>query len=225
MYCTAGLEFNKMNNFILAMLWIIWCAIHSGMISVKATEYLKRRCGSSFRFYRLVFNLVAIATIIPVILYGRSMQGHVIFRWEGFIIAFQVLLLIITALLFLAGTRHYDMLQFLGIRQIRTGTSHTVLTETGKLDTRGILGITRHPWYLATIMLVWARGLDVSALITNVILTIYLIVGTGLEERKLLMEYGEDYRKYQKKVSMLIPFKYVKSRIHRLLGHRPIERS
>ncbi len=138
-------------------------------------------------------------------------------------IVFQVLLLIISALLLFAGTRHYDMLQFLGVRQIRTGTSHSVLTETGTLDTGGILGITRHPWYLATIMLMWARGLDVSALITNIILTIYLIVGTVLEERKLLMEYGEDYRGYQKEVSMLIPFKYVKSRIHRLLGHRPVE--
>jgi uncharacterized membrane protein len=109
-------------------------------------------------------------------------------------IVFQVLLLIIAALLLFAGTRHYN-----------------------------ILGITRHPWYLATIMLIWARGLDVSVLITNIILTIYLIVGTVLEERKLLVEYGEDYRGYQKKVSMLIPFKYVKTRIRRLLGQRPVE--
>jgi len=130
-------------------------------------------------------------------------------------IVFQVLLLTIAVLLFFAGARHYDMLQFLGLRQIRTGTSHSALTETGTLNTTGVLGITRHPWYLATIMLIWARGLDVSTLITNIILTLYLIVGTALEERKLLIEYGEDYRRYQQKVSMLIPFKYLKSRIQR----------
>jgi protein-S-isoprenylcysteine O-methyltransferase Ste14 len=185
------------------------------MISLRATEYLQRRFGSHFRFYRLVFNLVAIATIIPVILYGQSLQGRVLFHWEGFMIVFQVLLLAAAVLLFFAGAKHYDMLQFLGLRQIRTGTAHSVLTETGKLVTTGILGMTRHPWYLATIMLVWARGLDVAALITNGILTIYLIVGTVLEERKLIIEYGEDYRKYQKKVSMLIPFKYVRSRMRR----------
>ena len=204
-----------MNYFVLALLWIIWCAIHSGMVSVTATEYLKRRFGSHFRFYRLVFNLVAIATIIPVILYGQSIQGHVVFRWEGFMIVFQVLLLTIAVLLFFAGGRHYDMLQFLGLRQIRTGTSHSALTETGTLNTTGILSITRHPWYLATIILIWARGLDVPTLVTNIILTLYLIVGTALEERKLLIEYGEDYRRYQQKVSMLIPFKYLKSRIQR----------
>lgn len=204
-----------MNYFVLAVLWIIWCVIHSGMISVTATEYLKQWTGSHFRFYRLVFNLVAIATLIPIILYAQSIQGHVVFRWEGFMIVFQVLLVTIAALLFFAGSRHYDMLQFLGLRQIRRGTSHSVLTETGKLDTTGILGITRHPWYLATIMLIWARALDISTLIANIILSIYLIVGTVLEERKLLIEYGEDYRRYQKKVSMVIPFKYLKSKIQR----------
>ena len=202
-----------MNYFVLAVLWIIWCAIHSGMISVTVTEYLKRRFGGHFRFYRLVFNLLAIVTIVPVILYGQSIQGPLVFRWEGSMIVFQVLLLTIAVLLFFAGARHYDMLQFLGLRQIRTGSSHSALTETGKLDTAGILGITRHPWYLGTIMLIWARGLDVSTLITNIILTIYLIVGTVLEERKLLIEYGEDYRKYQKQVSMFIPYKWLKSKI------------
>lgn len=204
-----------MSYFVLAVSWIIWCGVHSGMISATVTDYLKSRFGSRFRFYRLVYNLVAIATIIPVILYGQSLQGNAIFRWEGLMILVQVPWLIIAVLLFLAGARRYDMLQFVGLRQIRTETSHSVLTETGKLDTRGILGITRHPWYLATIMLIWARTLDISALITNIILTIYLIVGTVLEEGKLLREYGEDYREYQEKVSMLFPFKYVRSRIQR----------
>lgn len=204
-----------MNHFVLAVLWIVWCAIHSGMISVRATKYLKRRLGGQFRFYRLVFNLVAIVTLIPVILYSQSIQGPPVFRWEGFMIVFQVLLLTIGVLLFFAGAKHYDMLQFLGLHQIRTATSHSVLTETGTLDTTGILGITRHPWYLATILFIWARGLDASVLITNIILTIYLVVGTILEERKLLIDFGEDYRRYQKKVSMLIPFKYLKSKIQR----------
>jgi protein-S-isoprenylcysteine O-methyltransferase Ste14 len=57
------------------------------------------------------------------------------------------------------------------------------------------------------------RSLDVSTLVTNTVLTIYLIVGTVLEERKLLMEYSEEYRRYQNKVSMLVPFKYLKGMI------------
>ena len=46
-------------------------------------------------------------------------------------------------------------------------------------------------------------------------LTIYLIIGTLLEEVRLKREFGEEYAAYQKKVSMLIPWKWV---VRRLLG-------
>jgi protein-S-isoprenylcysteine O-methyltransferase Ste14 len=195
------------------MFWTIWCAIHSGMISVTATEFFKRRLSAHYRFYRLFFYLVAVATIIPVILYAQSIESHVLFRWEGFLIVFQVLLLALAGLLFFAGARHYDMLQFLGFRQMMTGTSHGALTESGQLSTSGILGVTRHPWYLATVMLIWAdyRSFTTSTLVTNVVLTVYRVVGTILEERKLLIEIGEEYREYQKKVSMLFPFKWLRA--------------
>jgi protein-S-isoprenylcysteine O-methyltransferase Ste14 len=185
------------------------------MISVTATEYLKHRFGDRFRFYRLVFNLVALVTLIPVVVYGESIRGQVVFRWEGLMVIFQMLVLATSVLLFVAGARHYDRLQFLGLRQIRTGASPSVLTETGRLDMTGILGITRHPWYLGGILFMWVayRSLDVSTLVTNIVLTIYLIVGTVLEERKLLMEYSEEYRRYQNRVSMLVPFKYLKGMI------------
>ncbi len=186
----------------------MWCAIHSGMICLKVTEYLKLRLGTYFRFYRLIYNLVAIVTIIPVISFGDSIEGSLIFQWEGYLLILQILLLAISIFLFIAGAKHYDIFQFLGIRQIWTGKSHSVITKGGELKTDGILSVTRHPWYLAAILLIWSREFDLSVLITNIILTLYLIIGTLLEEQKLFYEYGESYRKYQKKVSMLIPFKY-----------------
>ena len=196
-----------MEYLFLAVLWIIWCVIHSGMISLTATDLAKRWLGPHYRFYRLGFNLLATATIIPVVLYARSLDGHVLFRWDGLFVGVQVLLLAISGLLFIAGARHYDMLQFLGIRQIRTGNAHNALTESGHLDTTGILSLTRHPWYMGGILVVWTayRSMDIASLVTNVILTTYLIVGTILEERKLVVEFGEDYREYQKRVPMLVP--------------------
>jgi len=196
---------------MLAVLWVLWCALHSGMISVTATGYLKRWLGRQFRIYRLIFNLVALTTVIPVMVYEQWLRGPLLFRWEGFLILFQVILLISALLLFLAGARHYDLLQFLGFRQIKTGSSHNALTETGELDTTGVLDITRHPWYLGGILIIWTRDVDTSALVSNIILTLYFIVGTVLEERKLLIEYGDDYRRYQERVSMLIPIKWLLS--------------
>jgi len=146
------------------------------------------------------------------------MQTQVIFSWNGYGRIGQVILLGIAGVLFFLGGRHYDARQVLGITQIREGTANKVITDTGELDTSGILGITRHPWYLATILFIWARQLDVSAILVNVILTSYLIVGTYLEEKKIIGEFGEKYLTYQKSVSMLIPYKWLKAKIMNLQG-------
>jgi protein-S-isoprenylcysteine O-methyltransferase Ste14 len=124
-----------------------------------------------------------------------------------------VILLGIAVLLFFLGGRHYDAGQFLGTKQISQGTSNKAMSETGELDTSGVRGITRHPWYLAAILFIWARQLDISAILANVILTSYLIVGTCLEEKKLIREFGGKYLAYQKRVSMLIPYKWLKSKL------------
>ena len=204
------------NYLILSLLVLAWCVLHSAMISVSVTEYLKKRLGPKFRFYRLLYNLIAILTLIPVALFAYSIPPQVIFYWNGYMRIGQVILLGLAVLLFFLGGRHYDARQFLGIKQIREGTANKLLTDTGELDTSGILSITRHPWYLAAILFIWARQLDVTAIFVNVILTAYLIVGTYLEERKLIGEFGEKYLAYQKRVSMLIPYKWLISKLMNL---------
>ncbi len=62
-------------------------------------------------------------------------------------------------------------------------------------------------------LLIWAGQMDVSTIIVNIILTAYLVIGTLLEERKLVREFGEEYRAYQKRVSMFIPFLWLRSKI------------
>ena len=202
---------NYTKFIILSLLVIAWCILHSAMISVSVTEYFKKRLGSKFRFYRLFFNLIAILTLIPVALFASSIRTQAIFHWNGYMRIGQLVVLVIAVLLFFLGGRHYDVRQVLGFKQIKDRTLNQAITDTGELDTSGVLGITRHPWYLATILLIWARQLDVSVIIVNVILTFYLIIGTYLEERKLVREFGEKYLIYRQKVSMLIPFKWLQS--------------
>ena len=202
-----------MKYLLLALVWIAWCTLHSGMISLTVTGIAKRRLGTHYRVWRLLFNLVAVATLVPVVLYERSLDGTPLFCWDGPFWILRMILLVIAGGLFLAGIRHYDMLQCAGIRQIRTGNSHAVLAETGRIDTSGVLGLTRHPWYLAAIIVVWTRrpALTSAGLIAGMILTVYLLIGTILEERKLLAEVGQEYRDYRKRVSMLLPLKWLKA--------------
>jgi protein-S-isoprenylcysteine O-methyltransferase Ste14 len=202
-----------MEYVMLGLLWTSWCVVHSALVSITVTDYLKSRLGNHFRFYRLFYNGFSVLTLIPVATYSYAVQSDPVFVWGGYFRAFQVFLFIVAIYLFFAGMTHYDPLQFLGIRQVKQRSISEGMTKTGKLNATGILGTIRHPWYVGAIAFIWARQLDVSAIIVNIILTAHLIIGTYLEERKLIAEFGDEYRAYQKEVPMFIPYKWLKSKI------------
>lgn len=201
-----------MRYLLLSVLVIGWCALHSAMISVSVTAYLHKRLGPTFRFYRLFFNTVAALTLIPVVLYASAARTELLFDWEGYLRIPQVLLLGTAALLFFLGARRYDAGQLLGFKQLRAGISARGIAAAGELDTSGVLSVVRHPWYLGALLLIWARPLDISTILVNALLTAYLLVGSHLEERKLAREFGAQYRAYQQRVSMLIPYKWLKAK-------------
>ena len=194
-----------MKYVVLAVGWIIWCSLHSLLISRTVVTALKNRFGDSYRYYRLFFNLVSVLTLIPILLYSSTVHSEPFFTWSGAWRPVQLLLALGALALFYGGGKHYDLAQFLGTRQIAEHESKKGLTETGGLNTSGILGVVRHPWYSGGILIIWARPIDTAVLATNLVLTSYFIIGAILEERKLVAEFGEEYREYQEAVPMLIP--------------------
>jgi len=197
----------------LAVLVIAWCTLHSLMISITVTGFLQRHLGTKYRFYRLFFNIIAVITLIPLALYARTQSGPVIFAWTGYYGIVPVVFIVTGLLLFYLGARHYDARQLLGFAQINNSRSSAAITQSGNLDTTGILGVVRHPWYLGLLLLIWARQIDITTLIVNTLLTGYLVVGSTLEEKKLVREFGDKYRDYQQSVSMLLPIKWLKSKL------------
>ncbi|MFC1924724.1 methyltransferase family protein [Chloroflexota bacterium] len=66
----------------------------------------------------------------------------------------------------------------------------------------------RHPVYLAILLAIWSSpDLSVDRFLFNVLTTIWIIIGTKLEERDMVSDIGEPYRQYQHQVPMLIPYK------------------
>ena len=71
---------------------------------------------------------------------------------------------------------------------------------------RGPYRWVRHPLYLFTIVIFWSCPLiTTDRLLLNVIWTLWIVIGTMLEERELVDDFGDDYRAYQAKVPMLLP--------------------
>lgn len=205
-----------MKELFIALLWILWCALHSTLITKTVTDYAKRKWGSQYRFYRLFFNIISLVTFAPLLYYSVSHRGPLIFHWEGPLLIVKYLLVLMSICLFLAGARHYSMSQFFGIYQIRTGQTDRTLSKYVIFDTSGILSIIRHPWYTGGIMIIWSSDIYLSNLLSNIVVSIYFVIGAFLEEGKLLLEFGDKYREYGKNVSMLIPYKWLKTRINGL---------
>lgn len=202
--------------------WVLWCSFHSILISIPVTEYVKRKLGGGFRFYRLFYNAFSLATLIPLLWYSASIRQEPIFRWEGHWVMIPYLLLTTGVCLFIVGGWNYNLAQMLGIRQIKSRQENPPLTGDNTFVVSGIHRMIRHPWYLGGILIVWAGDLSGSRILNNVVLTSYFIIGSILEERKLVLEFGGPYREYQKNVSMLFPYRWLKAR---LIGAFPTLRS
>ena len=71
---------------------------------------------------------------------------------------------------------------------------------------RGPFRYVRHPLYLFTLLLIWSTPrFSTDQLLFNVLWTTWIVVGTKLEERDLVADFGATYRQFQASVPMLVP--------------------
>ncbi|MDH4318004.1 MAG: hypothetical protein OEV64_06410, partial [Desulfobulbaceae bacterium] len=93
---------------------------------------------------------------------------------------------------------------FIGLENVKPQPN--TITRAAKFRTSGILARLRHPWYSAGFALIWAFGpiSDVSLTVKSII-SLYLIIGTRLEERRLFGKFGREYADYCQQVPRFIP--------------------
>jgi protein-S-isoprenylcysteine O-methyltransferase Ste14 len=97
---------------------------------------------------------------------------------------------------------HFDLF---GLRQVWAYRSAREIPPP-EFRTPLFYKIVRHPLYAGFILAFWAAPVMTQGhLLFALATTIYILIAIQLEERDLIAMFGDQYRRYRERVSMLIP--------------------
>lgn len=189
--------------------WLIILAVlaygllHSFLASLKTKASARKWIGlSGERWFRLAYNLIAIVTLVPILFLPILLIDQEIytiqFPWILLTLSIQALAVISLMI----GLQQTGIGKFIGLRQMVLPED----TTPPRLVTSGLYRYMRHPLYTAGLVIIWLLPIMTwNLLALNIGLTAYVFIGSYFEERKLLLEFGEDYAEYRERTPMLIP--------------------
>jgi methanethiol S-methyltransferase len=110
-------------------------------------------------------------------------------------------------LLVLTSTFLINHFELFGLHQVANGLAGRPMPAP-RFRTPMLYKIVRHPIYLGFIVAFWAAPtMTMGHLMFAAVTTAYIFVGIALEESDLVEVFGDEYRRYRARVSMLIPWR------------------
>ncbi len=192
---------------------VAW-AVNLGLItlfgvqhSVMARPWFKRRWTKvvPWPIERSTFVLITSLILILMFWQWRPMPQHV---WIIEAPAWRALVWALFALgwaVVLLATFLIDHFELFGLKQVWT---HYKGRELGRHQFRTpfLYKFTRHPLYFGFLLAFWAApDMSVGRLVFALGFSAYIITALAFEERDLAHYFGDQYRAYMARVSMLIP--------------------
>ena len=184
-----------------ALAWASFGLLHSLLARGSGAALLRRvfRAGE-----RLAYNGIAAVHLLAVLVVGQMLLGdRSDFAHPQWLVWLQGGGLALGVLIGLRALKSYDLGLFAGTKQLREGPAE----EEEPLVTQGLHRYVRHPLYSALFLCLWGLADDPLSLATAIWGSLYTLIGTYFEERKLLALYGQAYADYRSQVPAFFPWK------------------
>jgi len=191
-----------MGPFLVLLAILGYAALHSLLATFAAKRRANELLGRQARAYRLVYNLLAVLTFLPVLGVVAAYPGQVLYHWSWPWLLLSSLGQLAAVLLLALGLFETDVWQFIGLRQLVSGRSE----DAGELQVGGLYRFVRHPLYSAGLLFIWLTPvMTTTVLAFNLGISLYLYIGSTFEEQRLLRQFGKAYDTYRRNVPRLIP--------------------
>jgi protein-S-isoprenylcysteine O-methyltransferase Ste14 len=175
---------------------------HSGMMRKTFQKKAQRIIPEAY--YLAVYAIVSGVTLIFLLAFWQK-SDWLIYSAKG-PAQWGILLLFFTAGIgFMWGAGALGEFDPLGVKNIKNHL-RAKPPRVNPFIVKGPYRLVRHPLYLFVILMIWlCPDLTADRFLFNVLWTVWIVIGAILEERDLVDFFGNDYRKYQETVPMLLP--------------------
>jgi protein-S-isoprenylcysteine O-methyltransferase Ste14 len=185
-----------------ALLCVVFFVQHSTMIRQSFKNRLHKIIPA---YYHGAFYSISSGTILLIlIILWQDSNFYLFNQQDGIRTIFRIVFFSCIGL-FVWGCLALKSFDFFGLEPIMANIKGTKTTGIPFI-VRGPYRWVRHPLYFAMLLLIWScPDISIDRLLFNILWTVWVVVGTALEERDLVEGFGEGYLDYQRKVPMLLP--------------------
>jgi protein-S-isoprenylcysteine O-methyltransferase Ste14 len=190
-----------------ACLSLIFFLQHSIFVRRGFKQWLGKRIPDIY--HNAFYGITSAIALLLVLVFWQT-SSIVTARADGIIFWLLRALFLICLAGFFWGVKSLGSFDALGVKALMRYISNRP-DKPQQIIAKGPYRWARHPLYLFLIIMIWACPvLTLDRLIFNIIWSIWIIIGTFLEDRDLHREFGSQYSEYSSRVPILIPYRIPK---------------
>ena len=190
------------STIILVFCLVAFAVIHSLTASLPFKRFIVGVLGSRVEtLYMPVYSLIAVLTIAPLVYLLIKNPGPVLYiipsPWRWLMVGGQLTAAIVAPRAMRDAPHRF---------KLRSQLAAPKTPEAGPLNIQGIYRWVRDPFLLTGLVIIWLTPfMTVNLLVLYILSTIYLYLGSLHWETRLVSQFGDEYREYQKRVHRIIP--------------------